>query len=223
MKRKKKIDVGADLRVANRTHAESVRSQLARHNVLAVNLIGSPGCGKTTILEATIPALKGLRGAVIEGDIATSRDADRIAATGAPCIQINTGGTCHLLARQIEEVIENLDLALLDVLFIENVGNLVCPSTTDLGEDFKVAVLSLPEGDDKVAKYPRLFREAGCVLLNKVDLADALEFDTSRVHTDIADIRADLVTFEVSAATGQGMDAWIDWLETCHEAKSLSE
>ena len=208
----RRIDIGADLRSANRAHAESVRSQLKRYHILSVNLIGSPGCGKTTTLEATIPALAGLRCAVIEGDIATRRDADRITALGVPCVQINTRGTCHLLAKQVEEVLGNMDLAALDVLFIENVGNLVCPSTTDLGEDFKVALLSVPEGDDKVAKYPRLFREAGCVLLNKMDLIDAVAFDASRVQTDLADIRSDLVTFKISALTGDGMDAWLDWL-----------
>ena len=150
----KKIEVAGDLREANRLEAEAVRARLAQHGVLAVNLIGSPGCGKTTVLETTIPMLAGLRSAVIEGDIATRRDADRIVATGVTCVQINTGGGCHLLARQVSEVLDEIDLASLDVLFVENVGNLVCPSTTDLGEDHKIALLSLPEGDDKVAKYP---------------------------------------------------------------------
>jgi hydrogenase nickel incorporation protein HypB len=216
----RKIDVAGDLREANRLEAEAVRARLAEHGVLAVNLIGSPGCGKTTILEATIPMLAGLRSAVIEGDIATRRDADRIVATGVTCVQINTGGGCHLLARQISQVLDEIDLAALDVLFVENVGNLVCPSTTDLGEDHKIALLSLPEGDDKVAKYPRLFREASCVLLNKVDLAGVLTFSVERVRQDVAAIKADLPIFEVSAKSRLGMDAWVAWLRNAREAKA---
>ena len=216
----KKIEVAGDLRVANRLEAEAVRARLAQHGVLAVNLIGSPGCGKTAILESTIPMLGGLRSAVIEGDIATRRDADRIVAIGVTCVQINTGGGCHLLARQVSQVLDEIDLAALDVLFVENVGNLVCPSTTDLGEDHKIALLSLPEGDDKVAKYPRLFREASCVLLNKADLAGVLAFSVERVRQDVAAIKADLPIFEVSARSGLGMDAWVAWLRNAREAKA---
>lgn len=216
---KKKIEAGTDLREANRQEAEAVRTRLAEHGVLTVNLIGSPGCGKTSILEATIGLLGGMRPAVIEGDIATRRDADRIIATGVTCVQINTGGTCHLLARQVREVVEEMDLDGLDVLFIENVGNLVCPSTTDLGEDHKVAVLSLPEGDDKVAKYPRLFREASCVLLNKMDLAGVLSFRVERVREDIARIKADLAMLEISAKSKEGLSPWVEWLREAHRAK----
>jgi hydrogenase nickel incorporation protein HypB len=216
---KKKIELATDLREVNRREAEAVRTKLAENRVLAVNLIGSPGCGKTSILETTIPMLEGVRSAVIEGDIATRRDADRIVATGVTCVQINTGGGCHLLARQVREVVEEMELANLDVLFIENVGNLVCPSTTDLGEDHKVAVLSVPEGDDKVAKYPRLFREASCVLLNKADLLGVVRFDLGRVREDLAQIKADLLIMEVAATSGAGMDAWVGWLRKVREAK----
>ena len=216
---KKKIELTTDLREANRLEAEAVRTLLAEHHVLAVNLIGSPGCGKTRTLETTIPMLAGMRAAVIEGDIATRRDADRIAATGVTCIQINTGGSCHLIAKQVGEALGEMDVAAMDVLFIENVGNLVCPSTTDLGEDHKVAVLSVPEGDDKVAKYPRLFREASCVLLNKVDLLGVVKFDVGRVREDLAAIKSDLTMFEVSASTGQGMSAWVEWLKKSRQTK----
>lgn len=216
---KKKIELTTDLREANRLEAQAVRAKLSEHHVLAVNLIGSPGCGKTRILEATIPMLADVRSGVIEGDIATRRDADRIAATGVTCIQINTGGTCHLLAKQIGQALGEMDVSAMDLLFIENVGNLVCPSTTDLGEDHKVAVLSVPEGDDKVAKYPRLFREASCVLLNKVDLLGVVKFDVARVRDDLAAIKADLTMFEISASTAQGMTAWVEWLNRSRLAK----
>ncbi len=216
---KKNVEVERDLREANRVEAQRIRSKLAQHRILAVNLIGSPGCGKTSLLEATIPMLGEVRAAVIEGDIATNRDADRIIATGVTCIQINTGGTCHLLAQQVGQVIDEMDLETLDVLFIENVGNLVCPSTTDLGEDHKVAVLSVPEGDDKVAKYPRLFREASCVLLNKVDLLSVVRFDVGRVRNDLAQIKAELGMTEISATTGTGMAEWLGWLGQARQAK----
>ena len=216
---KKKVEMVKDLAAANRAQARMVRTRLAKSGILAVNLIGSPGCGKTTLLEATLPRLEGLRAAVIEGDIATTRDADRIRALGIASVQINTGGTCHLLATQVAGALERLDLAGTDLLFIENVGNLVCPSTTDLGEDFKVAVMSVPEGDDKAAKYPRLFREAACVVLNKTDLLGVVKFSVAQVRQDLERIKADLPFMALSAATGEGMETWLEWLRARRKEK----
>ena len=218
----KNIPLKSNLDEANRARAQTIRESLAHHRVLAVNLIGSPGCGKTTLLESTIPRLPELRSAVIEGDIATTRDADRIRVLGIPAVQINTGGACHLLAPLVEEALKQLNIEAMDILFIENVGNLVCPSTADLGEDFKIAVLSVPEGDDKVAKYPRLFREASCVLLNKIDLAGLLHFDVERVRGDLACIKAGLPMIELSASTGTGLDAWLEWLRARRREKNKS-
>ena len=216
-----KLKLGIDLDAAGKDIAASIRALLARERVLALNLIGSPGCGKTALLEASIPELvKTCAVAVIEGDIATSRDADRIRATGVPCHLINTGGTCHLPPNLIAQALEDVDLAATDILFIENVGNLVCPSTQDVGEDAKVAVLSLPEGDDKVLKYPRLFREASCVVLNKVDLAGVLHFRREQLFADLAQVKHGLPVFELSALTGAGCAEWIEWVRgLCHKKR----
>ena len=208
-----KLSIGKDLQAAGKELAASIRAELTRERVLALNLIGSPGCGKTALLEAVLPQLtRTFRAVVIEGDIATARDSQRIEAVGVPCILINTAGTCHLPPRLVAGAYADLDTSDLDLIIIENVGNLVCPSTQDLGEHAKVAVLSTPEGDDKVLKYPRLFREAECVVLNKVDLAEVLSFDRKRVVEDLAQIKHDLPLFELSARTGEGLDAWIDWV-----------
>lgn len=220
-----KVKLGIDLNAAGKDIAAGVRALLARERVLALNLIGSPGCGKTALLEATIPELtKSCAVTVIEGDIATSRDADRIRATGVPCHLINTGGTCHLPPNLIAQALQEVDLAATDLLFIENVGTLVCPSTQDVGEDAKVAVLSLPEGDDKVLKYPRLFREAACVVLNKVDLASVLRFRREQLFADLAQVKHGLPVFELSALTGAGCAEWIEWVrglcrKKCGQAK----
>jgi hydrogenase nickel incorporation protein HypB len=215
-----KLKVGIDLEAAGKEIAAGIRALLARERVLALNLIGSPGSGKTALLEATVPELaKTYAVTVIEGDIATSRDADRIRALGVPCHLINTGGTCHLPPRLIAQALQEVDLASTDVLFIENVGNLVCPSTQDVGEDAKVALLSLPEGDDKVLKYPRLFREASCVVLNKVDLAGVLPFRREQLFADLAQIKDGLPVFELSARTGVGCAAFVDWVRGLYEKK----
>jgi len=208
-----KLSIGKDLQAAGKEIAADIRAELTRERVLALNIIGSPGCGKTSLLEATLPQLaQTFRVAVIEGDIATARDSDRIEAVGVPCHLINTAGTCHLPPRLIAQAYQGIDIGSLDLVVIENVGNLVCPSTQDLGEHAKVAMLSTPEGDDKVLKYPRLFREASCVILNKTDLTEVLSFDRGRVVSDLAQIKHDLPLFEVSARTGEGLDAWIDWV-----------
>ncbi len=208
-----KVSIGKDIELAVKGMAAGIRSLLAGEQVLALNIIGSPGCGKTALLEVTVPELsKTLAVTVIEGDIATRGDAERIEALGVRCLQINTGGTCHLQAKLLEQALVKLDLSEVDLLLIENVGNLVCPSTQDLGEDAKVAVLSTPEGDDKVLKYPRLFREAACVVLNKIDLLEILPFSRERVLEDLAQIKHGIPVFELSARTGEGCDQWIEWV-----------
>ena len=215
-----KLSIGKNLEAAGKELAAGVRAALARQRVLALNLIGSPGCGKTAILEATLPVFtQHLSVTVLEGDIATTRDADRIEALGVPCVLLNTGGTCHLTIKLLVQALEELDLDQIDLLVIENVGNLVCPSTQDLGEDAKVAVLSLPEGDDKVLKYPRLFREASCVILNKIDLAQVLPFNRDRVTNDLEQIKHGLPVFALSATTGEGCQPWIDWVLGLYQEK----
>jgi hydrogenase nickel incorporation protein HypB len=183
--------------------------------VLALNLMSSPGAGKTSLLEATIRALDGrLRVAVIEGDLATENDADRIRACGVPAVQITTGNACHLDAQMVHDALDRLPLAELDVLFIENVGNLVCPASFDLGQHRNVTLLSVPEGDDKPAKYPVMFRAADLSLITKTDLlAYIAEFRLERAHEALRQIGYQGETIELSNRGGVGFLAWLAWLE----------
>ncbi len=198
---------------ANDEWASRVREYLKEKNVYAVNFISSPGSGKTTLLEATAEALKKeFSLMVLEGDIATTRDADRISKHGVPAVQLLTEGSCHLDASLIFRALEANPLEDVDFLFIENVGNLVCPSEYDLGEAAKVALLSVPEGDDKVLKYPKLFREAQCVILNKIDLVDYMDFKKELFYEDMSKLNPHATILEVSCRTGEGLDAWYQWL-----------
>ncbi len=198
---------------ANDEWASRVREYLKEKNVYAVNFISSPGSGKTTLLEATAEALKKeFSLMVLEGDIATTRDADRISKHGVPAVQLLTEGSCHLDASLIFRALEANPLEDVDFLFIENVGNLVCPSEYDLGEAAKVALLSVPEGDDKVLKYPKLFREAQCVILNKIDLVDYMDFKKKLFYEDMSKLNPHATILEVSCRTGEGLDAWYQWL-----------
>jgi hydrogenase nickel incorporation protein HypB len=202
--------LGENDRVAahNRAHFDA-------HEVLALNLMSSPGAGKTSLLEATIRALNGrLRVAVIEGDLATENDADRIRACGVPAVQITTGNACHLDAQMVHDALDRLPLAELDVLFIENVGNLVCPASFDLGQHRNVTLLSVPEGDDKPAKYPVMFRAADLSLITKTDLlAYIAEFRLERAHAALRQIGYQGETIELSNRGGEGFVAWLAWLE----------
>jgi len=181
--------------------------------VVVLNIISSPGSGKTTLLEGTLDRLSDkLRVLVIEGDVSTDRDIERVKAHGAGGVQINTGGGCHLSAKMVAKVLPELDLDSADVLFIENVGNLICPSTYDLGEDAKVVLLSTTEGDDKPMKYPTIFHESSVALLNKVDLLPHLPYDPERAEREIRVLNADCDVLRVSALTGDGMDGWIEWI-----------
>ena len=186
---------------------------LTQKNILCLNMISSPGSGKTTILARTINELKNrVRIGVIEGDIQTDIDAQRIAQTGAPAIQINTEGACHLSAAQVKKGLKMLPVDELDLIIIENVGNLVCPSAFELGESGKIAVLSVAEGDDKPAKYPAIFAKSKAMLINKIDLLGNVDFDMKRAKKDASRLNKNLKIFPVSARTGEGMDAWCNWL-----------
>ncbi|MDP3050677.1 MAG: hydrogenase nickel incorporation protein HypB [Eubacteriales bacterium] len=202
--------------------------QVARDNrerlqgLTTVNLISSPGAGKTTLLEKTIAALKGeVVISVVEGDIYTTRDAERIAGQGADVVQINTEGLCHLDANMVGRALDQLDLAATDLVVIENVGNLVCPAEFDLGEDYKVAVLSVTEGGDKPAKYPLVFRQSHAAVINKSDLIPYTDFNLETVTEEIMTINPDLEIFVISARTGEGLEKWCAWLrDRVREKKS---
>ena len=209
-----KINVVKSVLEANDAIAQANRRKLTEAGVLAINVTSAPGSGKTSLLARTLPVLAeaGMKSAVIVGDLQTTRDAERLADATEQVTQINTEGGCHLSASQVAEALEGLDLAGLSLLVIENVGNMVCPAGFDLGEHARVAMLSVPEGDDKVAKYPTLFQPADVILLNKVDLAEVLEFDGQRVREDLAKVNSAAPLLEVSVKTGQGLDAWVDWV-----------
>jgi hydrogenase nickel incorporation protein HypB len=211
---------------ANEEYAIKNSRFLAGQKKLCLNLISSPGSGKTTILARTISELKGkIKIGVIEGDIQTDFDAQKIRTTGAPAVQINTAGACHLSAAQISTALENLPVKDLDIICIENVGNLVCPSAFELGETAKVVVLSVAEGDDKPAKYPAIFAKSKVLLVNKIDLLRAgglVDFDIERVKADACKLNKGIEIFPVSAKTGEGMKLWYDWLLKAAE-KQLSQ
>ena len=209
-----KIPVLKSITEANALLAAALRAKFVEQNVLVLNIIASPGAGKTTLLERTIETLHGeLSLSVIEGDPTTSLDAERIGAAGAPVVQINTDGGCHLEARMIQAALEQLEVEDADVVVIENVGNLLCPTGWDLGEDAKVVVASLPEGDDKPLKYPMAFATAQAVIINKIDLEPYLPAKVSVLRQNALQINPDLAVFEVSALTGQGLDKWVDWIQ----------
>jgi hydrogenase nickel incorporation protein HypB len=210
------VSVREKVLAANASAARGLRDAFRETGTLVVNLISSPGSGKTTLLEATARELKGrLRLGGLDGDIATDRDAQRLRDAGIPARQILTGGACHLDARQIEAALaeEGERLAGLDVLLIENVGNLICPTSYDLGEDFKVALLSVTEGDDKPFKYPAIFAKAAVTVLTKADLLPHVDFDSEAVVRQIAALNPSARVLVVSARTGQGMEGWYALLE----------
>jgi hydrogenase nickel incorporation protein HypB len=194
--------------------AVEVNQILSEQGIFTLNLMGSPGSGKTTLLENTIVGLKqDIRLAVIEGDLFTSKDAERIARHKIPVIQINTGGGCHLDANMVQKALEALELTDLDLIVIENVGNLVCPAEFNIGEDAKVTVLSVTEGDDKPLKYPLVFKQSSAALLNKIDLLPYTDFDLEVAVNDIMSINPLINLLQVSCRTGEGLDQWCDWLK----------
>ncbi len=209
------VDVLQDLLAANDEVAAHNREHFDRHGVLAINLMSSPGAGKTALLEATIVALRErYRIAVIEGDLETDNDAARIRAHGAPAVQITTGTACHLDAHLVHRALHQLPLAGLDLLFIENVGNLVCPAGFDLGQHLNVVLLSVTEGDDKPAKYPVIFRAADLVVLSKTDLLDVMEdFDPARAAGALRDLGRGTPMIRTAARRAPALEPWLDWLE----------
>ncbi len=208
-----KIPIVENILSANDRIAAENRRLLDERGVFAINLMASPGAGKTSLILRTAQALDGrLRLGVIEGDIASRVDADKIAAAGLPVVQINTGGTCHLDAPMIAQALPDLPLDEVDALFIENVGNLVCPTSFKLGESIQVMVASVPEGHDKPYKYPAIFVQVAAIVLNKVDLLPYIDFDMADFRRVVTGLNPDVRIFEVSCVTGEGVDAWAEWL-----------
>jgi hydrogenase nickel incorporation protein HypB len=210
------------LDVNDKVAAEN-RKRFAQRGVFVLNLMSSPGSGKTTTLEKTLAQIMpDIKSAVIVGDICTTHDAERLAKTGAPVVQINTdefGGDCHLVAHVVEKAAGSLDLDDVDFLVIENVGNLVCPAEFDIGEDSRVVVLSVTEGEDKPVKYPLMFRECEAALLNKIDLLPYLDFDKEKAVTYIHQVHPQMPVFEISAKTEEGFEPWLEWLKDKIRAK----
>lgn len=208
-----KISVVKNILEANERIARENRDLFRHNNLLVINLMSSPGAGKTSLLERTVDALKEkVRIGVIEGDIQSSHDAERIAQKGIPVVQINTGGACHLDGNMIRDALPELDLGALDLLVVENVGNLVCPAEFQVGEDFKVMILSVTEGEDKPAKYPLMFRESKVLLINKIDLLPFLDVSSDRIREEALKVNPNLTLFDVSCKTGEGLEAWTEWL-----------
>jgi hydrogenase nickel incorporation protein HypB len=208
-----KVKVVTKILEANERLAAENRRIFQEAGVFVLNLMGAPGAGKTSLLEKTILALKDrIRIGVIEGDIAGTDDAERINATGVPVVQINTGGACHLDASMINSVLDEMPLRELDLLVIENVGNLVCPAEFKVGEDMKAMVLSIAEGHDKPLKYPLMFRESSALVINKTDLAPHMDVDLEKIRRDSLSLNPELKVFDVSCRTGSGLDRWSAWL-----------
>ncbi|MBU2498281.1 MAG: hydrogenase nickel incorporation protein HypB [Proteobacteria bacterium] len=215
-----KISVVRNILEANERIAEQNRDLFRENALFVINLMSSPGAGKTSLLERTIDALKGeLKMGVIEGDIQSSQDAERVAAKGIPVVQINTGGACHLDGNMIRDTFDEFNFKEMDLLIIENVGNLVCPAEFKVGEDFKVMILSVTEGDDKPTKYPLMFHESKVLLVNKLDLLPYVDCSLERIKEDSLKINPDLNIFPISCKTGEGLEAWYAWLREGVKAK----
>ena len=207
------IKVLKDILGANEQLAAKNRELLDKNKVFAVNVMASPGAGKTSVVLQTIKALKGkVKIGVIEGDIASSIDAETVAKEGVPVVQINTGGECHLEAIQIQNALNNLPLADIDLLLIENVGNLVCPAEFSLGEHLKILIASVPEGDDKPYKYPNIYRGIDALIINKIDLIPYVEFNMDYFRRGVEMLNPGVITFPISCRTGEGVEAWVNWL-----------
>ena len=208
------IEIETDILAKNDLYASENRAFFNGRRILALNLVSSPGSGKTCLLEKTIAALGTQPLAVIEGDQQTANDARRIRATGAPAVQVNTGKGCHLDAHMVGHAVEDIDPSFGSILFIENVGNLVCPAAFDLGEDAKVAILSVTEGEDKPLKYPDMFAASPLAIINKIDLAPHCDVDLGAIETNLRRVNPLIEILHLSARTGEGMEHWIDWLQT---------
>lgn len=209
-----KIPVVRNVLEVNDRIAEQNREIFDRHNLFVINLMSSPGAGKTSLLEKTIEKLKDkLSIGIIEGDIQCSFDAERIARHGVAVTQINTDGACHLDGNMIREAMNQFDLSALDLLIVENVGNLVCPAEFKVGENMKAMILSVTEGDDKPLKYPLMFQESKVLVINKIDLLPYVDCKIENIREAVQKLNKDMATFEVSCRTGEGIEAWVSWLE----------
>jgi len=217
----KKITIEKKVLSENDRLAAGIRRKLSEKKIVALNLVSSPGSGKTSLLEKTLKALNGkLNMALIAGDVQTENDADRLKKAGGKIVRpVITGGACHLDAKMITRVLDELDLDEVDILFIENVGNLVCPSSYDLGEDMKVVLISTTEGDDKPLKYPSMFRRSSVLIVNKTDLLGLSNFDIEQVKKNARTINAELIVFELSCLKETGLEAWYEWLKDRVTAK----
>ena len=211
----KVIKVGEDILGANEAKARENKKLLDDNGVFTINIMSSPGAGKTSAILSTINHLKDkITIAVIEGDVASSVDSEKVSALGIPVVQINTAGGCHLDANMVESALGSLPLGDIDLLFIENVGNLICPNAYSLGEDRRIMISSLPEGDDKPLKYPAMFADTDVIVLNKTDLQPHLDFSYDVFNKTVTSLNSDVVIFPVSCKTGEGMAAWFAWLES---------
>lgn len=205
---------------ANDKVAEELNEMFSEKKILCINLMSSPGSGKTSLLEKTLADLKDeFKMAVVEGDLQTDNDAQRVAATGAQAVQINTEGGCHLNSTQVKEAVKHIDLDGLDILFVENVGNLVCPAEFAVGEDHKITILTVTEGDDKPEKYPLMFHISSVMILNKIDLLPYVDFDLNKAKAHASKLNNDLEVFPLSCRTGEGLEAWYDWLRKARATK----
>ena len=212
------IEVRKNVLKQNDLLARALRERFREAGVFVISIVSSPGSGKTTLLEKTLTQFRfECRVAALVGDLATDNDAARLARTEVPVKQITTGTVCHLEAAMIEHALEGWNLAALDCLFIENVGNLVCPSSYDLGEDLRLTLMSVTEGEDKPLKYPTIFNTADAAVITKIDLAAAVEFDSKAAYQNIQSVRPGMQVFELSAKSGQGMDEWLQFLRRMKE------
>jgi hydrogenase nickel incorporation protein HypB len=219
-----KVSLVTNILKANERIAEQNKQLFDEKGILTINMMSAPGAGKTTLIEHTINALKYKYCiGVIEGDIQSTYDADKIAATGVQVVQINTGGACHLDGNMIREAFPELDLDAMDLLIVENVGNLVCPAEFNMGEDFKVMLLSVPEGDDKPMKYPLMFHESSALLVNKIDLLPYVDCSLEKIRSESLKINPNLEIFEISGKTKEGLDEWFGWLQVKIEEKNGSQ
>lgn len=213
-----KINLQEDVLKNQNSAAAFNRETFKSHNILVINVMSSPGAGKTTLLEETVKALRNeFNIAVIEGDLATDRDAERLRALGIKTVQINTVGGCHLDARMIAKTLSEFEMNDLDILFIENIGNLVCPAGYDLGQDYKVVILSVPEGNDKIPKYPIMFRRTDLTLINKVDLLPFVSFSLEEAEKDLEAINPQAQLQVLSAQTGEGVEKWVQWIKDAYK------
>ena len=219
----KKISVVEKIHSANDQLAAENKQQLDQADLFSLNIMASPGAGKTSIIEKSLEILKSdYKIAAIDGDVATSIDADRAAEAGATAVQINTGGQCHIDAHMLRNALMELDLDKFDLLLVENVGNLICPASFKLGTDKNVLIASIPEGDDKPYKYPAMYQDVDALIINKIDLLPYVKFDMEYFQKGVQMLKPDLITFPVSCTTGKGIEAWVNWVSGHIKDKKVS-